>query len=170
MLAAFRSGCEGGNSIWDLLTGATSPSGRLPQSWPIAVGGARMPGISPWYLKFSDQGGEGFTLSTPYHANYRFGFGLDYLAVTYGASSAVVDAANMFVNISVALANAAPVAGLYVVQVYFTQALSRYSRFQRMLAGFAKVAVPAGPGGAAQASIAVPFADLAHWDPVGQDM
>ena len=90
--------------------------------------------------------------------------------MTYGASSAVVDAANLFVNVSVALSNAAPVAGLYVVQVYFSQSLSRYARFQRMLAGFAKVAVPAGPGGAAQASISVPYADLAHWDPVGQTM
>ena len=121
-------------------------------------------------LQATDQGGAGFTLSAPFRANYPFGHGLDYLSVTYGASSAVVDAANLFVNVSVALSNAAPVAGLYVVQVYFAQALSRYARFQRMLAGFAKVAVPAGPGGAAQASISVPYADLAHWDPVGQTM
>jgi beta-glucosidase len=48
VLAAFRSGCEGGNAIWDVLSGNTSPSGRLPQSWPISVGAVRMPGISPW--------------------------------------------------------------------------------------------------------------------------
>ena len=97
-------------------------------------------------------------------------FGLDYLGVSYGASSAVVDASNLCVNVSVALSNSAPVAGLYVVQVYFSQSLSRYARFQRMLAGFAKVAVPAGPGGAAQASVSIPYTDMAHWDPIGQQM
>jgi beta-xylosidase len=170
VLAAFRSGCEGGNAIWDLLSGAVSPSGRLPQSWPVAVGGARMPGINPWFLKFSDQGGSGFTLNTPFAPNYAFGHGLDYLAVSVSSSSVIVDATAMLVNVSVALANAAPFAGLYVVEVFFSQSLSRYARFQRMLAGFAKVAVPAGPGGAAQALVSVPFADLAHWDPVAQTM
>jgi beta-xylosidase len=170
VLAAFRSGCEGGGAIWDVLTGAVSPSGRLPQSWPVAVGGARMPGINPWYLKFSTQGGSAFTLGTPFAPNYYFGHGLDYLSVTVAASSAVVDAAAMRVNVTVSLANAAPRAGKYVVQVYFSQARSRYARFQRMLAGFTKVAVPAGPGGAAAATVSVPFADLAHWDPVGQTM
>ena len=170
VLAAFRPGCEGGNAVWDLLTGAVSPSGRLPQAWPVSVGGARMPGISPWYIKATDQGGAGFTLGTPFSPNYAFGHGLDYLGVTYGASSAVVDAANQAVNVSVAVLNAAPVAGLFVVQVYFAQSLSRYARYQRMLGGFAKVAVPAGPGGAAQADISIPFADMAHWDPLGQAM
>ena len=170
VLAAFRSGCEGGNAIFDLLTGAASPSGRLAQGWPLSVGGARMPGINPWYIKWTDQGGSGFTLGAPFAPNYAFGYGLDYLQVTYGASSAVLDEANMLVNVSVALANAAPVAGRFVVEVYFTQALSRYSRFQRMLAGFVKVDVPAGPGGAAQAAVSVPFADMAHYDPVAQTM
>lgn len=170
VLAAFRPGCEGGGALWDVLTGAVSPSGRLPQSWPVAVGGARMPGINPWYLKFSTQGGSGFTLDTPFAPNYAFGHGLDYLQVTVSASAAVVDAAAMRVNVSVALANAAPRAGKYVVQVYFSQAASRYARFQRMLAGFAKVAVPAGPRGEASALVSVPFADLAQWDPAGQTM
>ena len=67
-----------------------------------------MPGINPWYYKFSDQGGAGFTLNTPFEPAYAFGFGLDYLNVSLGASSAVVDVAAMRVNVSVALSNAAP--------------------------------------------------------------
>jgi hypothetical protein len=57
-----------------------------------------------------------------------------------------------------------------VVAVFFSQALSRYARFQRMLAGFKKLDVPAGPGSAVQALISVPFADMAHWDPLAQTM
>ena len=116
------------------------------------------------------QGGAGFTLGAPFKAAYPFGFGLDYLQVAIGPSAAVVDPVAMFVNVSVSLTNAAPRAGKYVVEVYFSQALSRYARFQRMLGGFAKVDVPAGPGGKAAATVAIPFADMAHWDPVAQNM
>jgi hypothetical protein len=74
----------------------------------------------------------------------------------------------MTVNVSVALTNAAPRGGLFVVEVYFTQQLSRYARFQRMLAGFTKVAVPANGG--ASATVSVSFADMAHYDPVAKTM
>jgi len=168
VLAAFRSGCEGGNAIWDVLTGVVSPSGRLPQSWPITSGAVRMPGINPWYLKFSDQGGSGFTLGTPYKPNYPFGFGLDYLKVVTSSSSAIVDAVNMFVNVTVNLLNSAQTSGQYVVQVYFSQSLSRYARFQRMLAGFSKVQVPAS--GTASVTISIPFSDMAHYDPIAKWM
>ena len=170
VLAAFRSGCEGGNSIWDLLTGNVSPSGRLPQSWPISSGAVRMPGITPWYTKWTDQGGSGFTLSTPFKANFPFGFGLDYLNVVISSSSALVDAVNMAVNVTVNLSNSAKMGGQRVVQVYFSQSVSRYSRFQRMLAGFAKVTLPASPSGTASVTISVPFADMAHYDPIAKSM
>jgi beta-glucosidase len=38
VLAVWRPGCEGGNAVWDMLTGRVSPSGRLAQSWVRRVG------------------------------------------------------------------------------------------------------------------------------------
>ena len=73
VLAAWRPGCEGGSGLWDVLSGAVSPSGRLSQSWPISVGAVRVPGISPAYTKFTDQGGAGWTLGQPFAPAFPLG-------------------------------------------------------------------------------------------------
>ena len=166
LLAAWRPGSEGGTALWDLLTGVASPSGRLAQSWPRSVGAVRVGGISPGYIKFSDQGGSGWTLSTPFSPRFPLGHGLDYLKVTYGPSNAAVNAAARVVELNVTVLNSAPRTGDYVVQVYFTQAVSRYTRYQRMLCGWAKVTV------ATRVDVAVtcPFEAMAYWDPSRADM
>ena len=94
-------------------------------------------------------------------------YGLDYLGVSFGASSAAVDAAAQTVTVTVQLANAAPRAGAYVVQVYFSQALSRFSRFQSMLGGWTKTWVPAS--GEVSVDVAVTFEAMAYYDPEAQE-
>lgn len=168
VLAAWRPGCEGGSAVWDLLTGVVSPSGRLAQSWPTTVGAVRVPGISPAYIKLTVQGGRGWTLGASFAPAFPLGHGLDYLAVTLGASSATVDAAALAVHVAVTLTNAAPRTGGFVVQAYFTQALSRWTRYERQLGGWAKVAVPAS--GSVDVAFDIAFADMAYWDPVAHDM
>ena len=48
VLATWRPGCEGGNAIWDMLSGRVSPSGRLAQSWVRRVGQVKSQ-ASPWF-------------------------------------------------------------------------------------------------------------------------
>ena len=50
-----------------------------------------------------------------------------------------------------------------LTQVYFSQSISRYTRYKRMLAGFTKVPVPASSS--TDVALSIPFADLAYWDP-----
>jgi len=168
LVAAWRPGCEGGGAIWDIITGVTSPSGRLAQSWPLSVGSVRTGGISPAYIKFTDQGGSGYTLGAPFRPAYPLGHGLDFLSVSYGASSATLDTAAQCVHVDVTVNNAAPREGAYVVQVYFTQALSKFSRYQRILGGFEKVWLPAN--GSLNVTVDVTFEAMAYYDPISKGM
>ena len=63
LVAAWRPGVEGGNAIWDLLTGQTSFSGRLAQAWPHSAGAAHFGGISPWYEKYCSEECPGLTMN-----------------------------------------------------------------------------------------------------------
>ena len=56
------------------------------------------------------------------------------------------------------------------VQVYFSQRISRYTRYQSMLGGWAKVQVPAGPWAVVEVSVPIPYSAMAYWDPKAADM
>ena len=62
LVAAWRPGVEGGNAIWELLTGVTGFSGRLAQSWPHSAGAVHFGGISPWYEKYCSEECPGLTV------------------------------------------------------------------------------------------------------------
>jgi len=88
--------------------------------------------------------------------------------VSYGASSATLDTAAQCVHVDVTVNNAAPREGAYVVQVYFTQALSKFSRYQRILGGFEKVWLPAN--GSLNVTVDVTFEAMAYYDPISKGM
>ncbi len=82
LLAAWFPGCEAGRAVADVLTGATSPSGRTPITWPRAVGqiplffgqrsGGRPAGAdpaNPFTSKYIDESNEPL---------FHFGHGLSY--------------------------------------------------------------------------------------------
>ncbi len=80
VLAAWFLGTEAGNAIADVVTGAVSPSGRTPMSWPRALG--QVPifyGQRPSGRPFSE--GDFFTskyLDVGNEPLYPFGHGLSY--------------------------------------------------------------------------------------------
>ena len=92
VVAAWRPGVEGGNALWSLLTGATSFSGRLAQAWPHNAGAVHLGGISPWYEKYCSEECPSLTINNaiphgltldPTAPAFPFGYGLDYLAVSF---------------------------------------------------------------------------------------
>lgn len=75
VLSAWRPGALGGSAVWDVLTGAYNPSGRLAQGWPRTVGQVRQ--SNPWYqLKHTPN--KDYSLGAKYAPLFPFGHGLSY--------------------------------------------------------------------------------------------
>lgn len=151
----------------DIVTGAVNPSGRLPQVWPRSVGQVHQ--STPWYARWWENNFDyAPQLSVPRSPLFPFGYGLSYSVFSVSGlsvSPATVSRANTSVSVtlttSVSLASGPP--GSYVVQVYYSQVTTSYSRFTASLLGFTKVAVGSG-GSAATATVTVPLLDFAGYD------
>jgi beta-glucosidase len=162
VLAAWRPGEEAGNAIWSIVNGSVNPSGRSAHTWPATVGQVHQ--YVPWFLPRGTRGRQdAYADMATAEPLVPFGFGLSYSNYTLSnamLSSATVSASETF-TVNVTVTGEGP-AGLCVVQVYFSQLLSSRVRFDRMLLGFAKVAVPAN--GKATASVSLRAQDLEMWD------
>ena len=128
--------------------------------------------MSPWYAKACSEECPGFTLNMktegsdsldPTSPLFPFGFGLDYLNISYGSSTVQLSPDASTVSVTVEVISANGNSGSKVVQVYFSPPPSRVTRYKKMLAGFTKVAVPAH--GSTQAVVEFKTTVLGHWDP-----
>jgi beta-glucosidase len=158
-----HAGQELGTAVAGVLTGAHSPSGRLPQTWYSER--ARLPERADY-----DVVGSGWTYRyTLEELVYPFGHGLSYTAFEYGTPVAKLredgtGALTVAVNLSVA--NTGTIFGHEVVQLYAhrTGAADRGpdAEPRRLLAGFERIAV--APGERREVAFEVPRELLELWD------
>ncbi|GGK26353.1 glycosyl hydrolase [Deinococcus malanensis] len=94
---AYLPGSEGGRAVADVLYGNTSPSGRLPFTWPMAAAHVPAP--------YDEPGRSGAPL-------YAFGHGLSYTTFAYRDLRATRDA------VTVTVANTGRVAGSHSVLAF----------------------------------------------------
>ena len=102
------------------------------------------------------------------------GFGLSYTSFNYTLEScepaALVQPTRADnVTITVRVTNTGDAAGLATLGVYFRMDLSRFVRYHKMLAGFAKLRKPLAPGATASLPITFSAEALATWDPRAKD-
>ena len=172
VLAAWRPGCEGGSAIWDLLTGAVAPSGRLAQSWVRRVGQVKSQ-ASPWYSAlqgdFDQVGYNGDLMSSggdgelsSWQPQWPFGFGLSYTAFAVAPLGVGVQGSAVVASCNVTNVGAA--AAKQVVGLYYSRPVSSFVRNHRYLLAFGKTAVLA-PGESATLALSAPLAALASYDP-----
>jgi len=148
IVEAWFLGTESGNAIADVLFGKYNPSGKLPVSFPRAVG------QEPLYYNQKNTGRP----SNPQHVTYShytdvakdalypFGFGLSYTTFKYGELSLSADTMNAqdTIMVNIPVTNTGKMAGKEVVQLYLHDLIGTTTRPVKELKGFELVTLEPG--------------------------
>ena len=141
ILLAWQGGQEGGNSVADILSGATNPSGKLPMTWPITLEDhystlnfpLDMDSNAEGFLDRDNIGGDrknfdftnyeedifvGYRYFDAFNkdVSYPFGYGLSYTTFQYGTPS--IGYSDGLYTIKVPVKNTGNRAGKEAVQLY----------------------------------------------------
>ena len=143
MVQGFFPGEEGGEAIWDVLTGVVNPSGKLPVSVP------RSPGGQPGTYFHSRLSGPTEVSALDPSPLFGFGHGLSYTSFelsNHQCSAPAITTAES-VTISCTVTNTGARAGAEVVQLYLEDPVGEVVRPVRELIGYARVELEAGASG-----------------------
>lgn len=156
-------GGEGaGEAIADVLSGRVSPSGKLPETFPIHERtdlGYPGDGLKVEYREKSDVGYRYYDK----HINeivYPFGHGLSYTKFEYRDCKACLENDELLVSLSVE--NTGAFDGAEVVQVYINDPISTATRPIKELKAFKKVFVRKGE--TERVEIKIPMSDLGYYN------
>ncbi|MDX1601482.1 MAG: beta-glucosidase BglX [Salinimicrobium sediminis] len=148
IVVAWQLGTESGNAIADVLFGKYNPSGKLPVSFPRAVGqeplyyNQKMTGrpTNPTDVTYSAYTDEEKT------ALYPFGYGLSYTTFKYGdlSLSSKEMTQQGSIKVTVPVTNAGSIAGKEVVQLYLRDLVASTTRPVKELKGFELVQLQPG--------------------------
>ncbi len=147
ILEAWFPGTEGGNAVADVVFGDVNPSGRLPVSFPRAVGQVpiyyshlntgRPFGVDPRYQT-------GY-IDLPSSPLYPFGYGLSYAKFAYRSLHTETQLGiHGEMQVSVEVTNTGSRAGEEVVQLYVRELVSPIARPVRELKQFKRVVLKPG--------------------------
>ncbi|MEM7458810.1 MAG: beta-glucosidase BglX [Pseudomonadota bacterium] len=144
IVQAWHLGHRSGQAITDILTGQENPSGKLPMSFPRAVGQL------PLYYNHLNTGRPGPKEQVVWaHYSdvensplYPFGHGLSYSRFEYSDLSVQVENDHVVARVNVA--NESAVDGAEIVQVYIRDRVASVARPVRELKAFEKAFLVAG--------------------------
>lgn len=146
ILVVWMPGTEGGNAIAEVLYGETSPSGKLPMSFPYAVGQ-----VPVFYSEFStgrrmnqehpENRFQSRYLDIPNEPLYPFGYGLSYTEFTCSDIRLSKEklARGGELTASVSVKNIGERRGKAVIQMYIRDNAGSVARPVRELKGFQKI-------------------------------
>lgn len=160
LLVGFQPGTATGPALVDLLLGDEAPSGKLPMSFPRAVGqipvyyAARRGGRPAMFdnkgipegTPLDPLGFEAGYLDIEVSPLYAFGQGLSYTTFEYGspAVSAPYVARGTALEVSCEVTNSGAQRGTEVVQLYVRDVVASVTRPARELRGFQRVLLDPG--------------------------
>ena len=148
ILVAWQLGTESGNAIADVIFGKYNPSGKLPVSFPRAVG------QEPLYYNQKNTGRPTNPTDVTYSAYtdiekdalYPFGFGLSYTSFEYGdlkLSSETMEAEDAL-TVTISVENTGKFKGKEVVQLYLRDMVASTTRPVKELKAFELVELEPG--------------------------
>lgn len=171
ILISWLAGQEGGNAVADVLTGATTPSGKLTMTFPInyedvpSAPNFPLPGSTA--STDSTRYEEGFFVGYRYYdtfqkpVSYPFGYGLSYTRFTY-SNLDITDEGDT-IRLSCLITNAGDKAGKEVAQVYVSAPDNGQKRPVKELKTFSKTKL-LQPGETEKLTFILPKSDLTQYD------
>lgn len=169
VMYVWQGGMVGGTGTAAVLTGAVSPSGKLPDT--IAYNVSDYPSDSNFGSGDRDCYAEDIYVGYRYFetfakdkVRYPFGFGLSY--TSFEITSAEFTADEKDITAGVTVKNTGSVPGKEVVQVYFSAPQGRLGKPARELCGFAKTGL-LQPGETERLTVTIPVDSLASYDDSG---
>jgi beta-glucosidase len=148
VVAAWQLGHEMGNAVADVVFGDVNPSGKLPVTFPRAVGQV------PLYYNHKQTGRppreeERYSskyIDVAWTPQYPFGHGLSYTTFGYEAPrlSATAIAPTQALSVSVRVKNGGDRTGTEVVQLYLRDDSATFTQPVRTLRGFERVTLEPG--------------------------
>lgn len=169
VMYVWQGGMVGGTGTAAVLTGAVSPSGKLPDT--IAYNVSDYPSDSNFGSGDRDCYAEDIYVGYRYFetfakdkVRYPFGFGLSYTSFEITSAEFNADGKNITAGITVK--NTGSVPGKEVAQVYFSAPQGRLGKPARELCGFAKTGL-LQPGETERLTVTIPVDSLASYDDSG---
>ena len=157
----YLAGQAGAPAMVDALLGTVNPSGKLSETWPMALEDTPCHRYYPG-LERTCEYREGLYVGYRYYdtvgvpVRYPFGHGLSYTTFAYSGLKADANAVTFTVT------NTGPVAGAEVAQVYVSCLGSRIYRPKKELKGFAKVFLK--PGESKEVTVALDDKAFRYFD------
>jgi beta-glucosidase len=169
VLQAWYPGQECGNSITDVLSGDVSPSGKLPQSFPVRLED------NPAFINYPGENGrvrygEGIFVGYRYYDKkkvrplFPFGHGLSYTTFAYRNLHLSTEqlAPDEELTVSFDVTNTGTRAGQEIAQLYVRDEKSRLARPEKELKEFAKISLQ--PGETKTVALKLGMRALAYFD------
>ncbi|WP_321424065.1 glycoside hydrolase family 3 C-terminal domain-containing protein [uncultured Bacteroides sp.] len=186
ILLAWQAGQEGGNSVADVLSGKTSPSGKLPMTFPIkfedAASSANFPTegkmssmdftnhgkkkseVKLWdYSDYEENIYVGYRYFDSFNkeVSYPFGYGLSYTTFQY--TNPTLKTENNVYTVTVNVKNTGQVAGKEIVELYVSAPVNaKLPKPEKELKAFAKTK-ELKPGETVVVSLKLNATDLASY-------
>ena len=146
VLNMYLPGEEGGEAVYELLFGKSSPSGRLAETWPHSY--ADVPFGSEFTATTNDRYKESVFVGYRYYSSfgvpvkYPFGFGLSYTDFDY--SNFRVERSGGIARVSVDISNVGACDGSTIAEIFVRAPKTSVSKPLRELRGFEKVFIKSG--------------------------